>query len=293
RFAPTQRIVIVAVAGAIGLLSPLSSNLYTPAVPAVARDLDVSTDAVNLTITSYLVLQGVSPTLWSAVGDSTGRRLLYLAALAVYLASCVGLALSRDYPAVVALRAVQAVGSASTTAIGASLIGDLIHVSRRVKYMGSYSALGGPGTAFGPVGGGLFAQYTGWRGMFVFLAALAACLLLFTALLLPETKRGIVGDGSVRPPSYLRVPLKWLDAPKSDGEANGAKAGARFRIDIGAPVRLLVEPECLCIVVFTGICYTVWQVTMVATATLYAERYGLDEMSIGLRALKAVVTLLR
>ncbi|WYZ41967.1 hypothetical protein EsH8_V_000862 [Colletotrichum jinshuiense] len=282
RFAPTQRIVIIAVASTIGLLSPLSSNLYTPAIPAVARDLNVSTDAINLTITSYLVLQGISPTLWSAIGDSTGRRLLYLIALTVYLASCIGLALSRTYPAVVALRAVQAIGSASTTAIGASLIGDLIHVSRRGKYMGNYSALGGAGTAFGPVIGGLFAQYTGWRGMFIFLTALAAFLLLFTALLLPETKRGIVDDGSVRPPRYLRAPLRWLDAPKSSDVAADAKTGAKFRIDIGAPVRLLVEPECLCIVLFAGICYTVWQVTMVATATLYAERYGLNEMSIGL-----------
>ncbi|KZL73685.1 MFS multidrug transporter [Colletotrichum tofieldiae] len=281
RFAPTQRIVIIAVASTIGLLSPLSSNLYTPAIPAVARDLNVSTDAINLTITSYLVLQGISPTLWSAIGDSTGRRLLYLIALTVYLGSCIGLALSYTYPAVVALRAIQAIGSASTTAIGASLIGDLIHVSRRGKYMGNYSALGGAGTAFGPVIGGLFAQYTGWRGMFIFLSALAAFLLLFTALLLPETKRGIVDDGTVHPPRYLRTPVKWLDAAKSSDRAV-ERTGAKFRIDLGAPVRLLVEPECVCIVLFAGVCYTVWQVTMVATATLYAERYGLNEMSIGL-----------
>ncbi|KAK6216959.1 major facilitator superfamily transporter [Colletotrichum tabaci] len=285
RFAPNQRIIIIAVASTIGMLSPLSSNLYTPAIPAVARDLGVSTDAINLTITSYLVLQGISPTLWSSIGDSTGRRLLYLIALTIYLASCIGLALSYNYPAVVALRAIQAIGSASTTAIGASLIGDLIHVSRRGKYMGNYSALGGASTAFGPVIGGLFAQYTGWRGMFIFMSAFAAFLLLFTALLLPETKRGIVDDGSVHAPRYLRAPIKWLDAPKkspTDAAAVARPAAAKFRIDIGAPVRLLVEPECLCIVLFTGVCYTVWQVTMVATATLYAERYGLNELSIGL-----------
>ncbi|KAF6825965.1 major facilitator superfamily transporter [Colletotrichum plurivorum] len=280
-FVSTQRIIIIAVASTIGMLSPLSSNLYTPAIPAVARDLGVSTDAINLTITSYLVLQGLSPTLWSAIGDSTGRRPLYLVALTVYLASCLGLALSRTYPAVIALRAVQAVGSASTTAIGASLIGDLIHVSRRGKYMANYSALGGASTALGPVVGGLFAQYTGWRGMFVFLSAFTGFLLIFTALLLPETKRSVVDDGSVRAPRYLRAPLKWLDAPKTTLTPT-APAAAKFRIDFGAPVRLLVEPECLCIVLFTGVSYTVWQVTMVATATLYAERYGLDELSIGL-----------
>lgn len=281
KFAPKQRIIIVAVASTIGLLSPFSSNLYAPAIPAIAEDLHVSTDAINLTITSYLVLQGISPTLWSAIGDSTGRRLLYIIALTIYLGSCIGLALSHAYPAVIALRAMQAIGSASTTAIGASLIGDLIHVSHRGKYMSNYSALGGAGTAFSPVVGGLFAQYTGWRGMFVFLSAMAGFLLVFTVLLLPETKRDIVEDGTVPAPRHLQPLIRWLDALKSSDRAL-EKPEARFRIDIAAPVRLLIEPECLCIAIFAGVCYAVWQVTMVATATLYAERYGLDELSIGL-----------
>ncbi|TLS26456.1 hypothetical protein PpBr36_05519 [Pyricularia pennisetigena] len=282
KFGPKQRIVIIAIASTIGVLSPLSSNLYTPAIPAVAEDLGVSTDAVNLTITSYLILQGISPTLWSVVGDNTGRRLLYLIALTVYLGSCVGLALSPNYPAVLALRAVQAVGSASTTAIGASLIGDLIHVSQRGGWMGNYSAMGGAGTAFGPVLGGLFAQYTGWRGMFVFMAALAGFLLVTTALLLPETKRDIVHDGSVPAPWYLQPPVKWLDAPRSGHHATARANAGRFKMDLKAPVRLLVEPECLCVVLFTGVIFAVWQATMVATATLYSERYGLSETNIGL-----------
>lgn len=282
KFGPKQRLVIIAIASTIGVLSPLSSNLYTPAIPAVAKDLGVSTDAINLTITSYLVLQGISPTLWSVIGDNTGRRLLYLIALTVYLGSCVGLALSPNYPSVLALRAVQAVGSASTTAIGASLIGDLIHVSQRGGWMGNYSAMGGAGTAFGPVLGGLFAQYTGWRGMFVFMAALAAFLLMTTAVLLPETKRDIVHDGSVPAPWYLQAPIKWLDAPKSTGHATGRATAGKFKIDLKAPVRLLVEPECLCVVLFTGVIFAVWQATMVATATLYSERYSLSETNIGL-----------
>ncbi|TLD12492.1 uncharacterized protein PgNI_02766 [Pyricularia grisea] len=282
RFGPKQRVVIIAIASTIGVLSPLSSNLYTPAIPAVAKDLGVSTDAINLTITSYLILQGISPTLWSVIGDNTGRRLLYLIALTVYLGSCVGLALSPNYASVLALRAVQAVGSASTTAIGASLIGDLIHVSQRGGWMGNYSAMGGAGTAFGPVLGGLFAQYTGWRGMFVFMAALAAFLLMTTAFLLPETKRDIVDDGSVPAPWYLQAPIKWLDAPKSGDCATGRTTTGKFKIDLKAPVRLLVEPECLCVVLFTGVIFAVWQATMVATATLYSERYGLSETNIGL-----------
>ncbi|GME36964.1 hypothetical protein OIDMADRAFT_135607 [Neofusicoccum parvum] len=220
--------------------------------------------------------------LWSAIGDSVGRRPLYLATLTIYLGACLGLSLCSTYASVVVLRALQAAGSASTTAIGAGLIGDLVHTSRRGQFMGNYSALAGFATAFGPVLGGVFAQYTGWHGIFFFLLGLAASLLALVALLVPETMRSIVGDGSVAPPRYLRPPLLWLDAPKPPTTEAQSLPRKPFKVDIVATLRLLMEPEVLCSVMFTGVCYTVWQMSMVATATLYSERYGLSELYIGL-----------
>ncbi|MCJ1324215.1 hypothetical protein MMC10_000877 [Thelotrema lepadinum] len=281
-FTPRQRIIIISIASVVGLLSPLSSNLYVPAIPAVARDLGVTTNAVNLTITSYLIFQGLSPTLWSAIGDSVGRRPLYVAMLSIYLLSCLGLALSQNYATLIALRAIQAMGSASTTAVGAGLISDLIHVSRRGKYMGNYSALAGLSTALGPVLGGVFAQYTGWRGIFYFLVGLTGFLVLLVILLLPETMRKIVSDGHVSTLKMWRPPIKCLDAPKTSSNYPSGFRGNHFSIDFRAPTRLLREPEILCCVMFTGVCYTVWQMTMVATATLYSERYSLSEFHIGL-----------
>ncbi|EOD46770.1 putative mfs multidrug protein [Neofusicoccum parvum UCRNP2] len=220
--------------------------------------------------------------LWSAIGDSVGRRPLYLATLTIYLGACLGLSLCSTYSSVMALRALQAAGSASTTAIGAGLIGDLVHASRRGQFMGNYSALAGFATAFGPVLGGVFAQYTGWHGIFFFLLGLAASLLALVALLVPETMRSIVGDGSVAPPRYLRPPLLWLDAPKTPPTETQSLPRKPFKVDIVATLRLLMEPEVLCSVMFTGVCYTVWQMSMVATASLYSERYGLTELYIGL-----------
>ena len=280
KFSSRQKAIIVSIASIVGLLSPLSSNLYTPAIPTIARDLHVSTGAINLTITSYLILQGLSPTLWGAIGDSVGRRPLYIICLTVYFGSCLGLSLCNTYAGIVALRALQAVGSASTTAIGAGLIGDLVHSSRRGSFMGNYSALGGAATAFGPVLGGLFAQYTGWHGIFLFLLGLSASLLIITILFVPETMRAIVSDGSIAPPRYLRPIFTTLDAPKA--QANDALRHNPIKVDFLGPLRLLLEPEVLCCIIFTGTCYTVWNMTMIATAPIYAGRYGLKEVYIGL-----------
>ena len=94
--------------------------------------------------------------------------------------------------------------------------------------------------------------------------------------------RKIVGDGHVSTLKLWRPPIKWLDAPKKSSHHPSGFQGNHFSIDFRAPVRLLREPEILCCVIFTGVCYTVWQMTMVATATLYSERYGLSEFQIGL-----------
>ncbi|KAI0849385.1 major facilitator superfamily transporter [Daldinia vernicosa] len=279
-FSSRQRAIIIAIASIIGLLSPLSSNLYTPAIPSIADDLGVSKGSINLTVTSYLVLQGISPMLWSTIGDRVGRRPLYLITLLVYLGACIGLSFCRSFGLMIGLRAIQAIGSSPTTSIGAGVIGDLVDSRRRGRYMGFYSALGGFATAFGPVLGGVFAQYTGWHGIFWFLLALTSMLLLITVLVMPETKRSIVGNGQIECSPYWRPLFPYLDAPKQIKRVEKINHSTVGFLPIG--FRLLASPEVFCCVVFTGVCYAVWQMTMVAAATLYSERYFLQERDIGL-----------
>lgn len=65
------------------LFSPLSANIYLPALPLVADELNVSTQAVNLSVTLFMVFQGIMPTFWGAICDVRGRRPVYLATFTV------------------------------------------------------------------------------------------------------------------------------------------------------------------------------------------------------------------
>lgn len=82
------------------------------------QDLSVSIDAVSLTITSYLIIQGVSPLLWGSLSDTVGRRPIYIASFTVYIISNIVLSLSPNFPVLLAFRGLQAAGSASTVSIG-------------------------------------------------------------------------------------------------------------------------------------------------------------------------------
>jgi hypothetical protein len=58
-FTRHQKIFIVFMASWAGFFSPVSGQIYFPALNALARDLNVSNSLINLTLTSYMVAQAL------------------------------------------------------------------------------------------------------------------------------------------------------------------------------------------------------------------------------------------
>lgn len=88
-----KRGLIVLAASLAGFFSPLSASIYYSALPVIAHDFHVSNSKVNLTVTTYLIIQGLAPMITAGFGDSAGRRPAYAICFIVYLAANLGLAL--------------------------------------------------------------------------------------------------------------------------------------------------------------------------------------------------------
>lgn len=110
-FSKSSKRWIVFLIALAGFFSPLSANIYFPSLNYLAQDLNVSLELVNLTITAYLVCQGIVPSIVGDIADTAGRRPVYIAAFVVYLAANIGLALQKSYPALLILRILQSSGS--------------------------------------------------------------------------------------------------------------------------------------------------------------------------------------
>jgi hypothetical protein len=54
-FTSTQKRLIILTAALASSFSPLSANIYYPALNSIAKDLRVSPSQINLTITTYMV----------------------------------------------------------------------------------------------------------------------------------------------------------------------------------------------------------------------------------------------
>ncbi|KAF7724548.1 hypothetical protein EC973_000925 [Apophysomyces ossiformis] len=162
-FTSSQVKLIVGITCLAGTLSGLSANIYFPALGAIQRDLNTTTQAVNLTVTVYLIFQALSPTFWGSLADKWGRRPVYILTLSIYIGACIGLALTPVYWLLLVLRMLQPFGSSSTIAIGAGVVGDVVESSKRGGYYGITNAAQLLGIIIGPVIGGIMAEELSWR----------------------------------------------------------------------------------------------------------------------------------
>lgn len=83
-----------------------------------SQEFGTSHQVASLTITSYQLIQGVTPLIWGTLSDKLGRRQVYVYSFAVYIVANVVLSFSPNLPILFAFRGLQAFGSASAISIG-------------------------------------------------------------------------------------------------------------------------------------------------------------------------------
>ncbi|KAK7956101.1 uncharacterized protein PG986_005323 [Apiospora aurea] len=187
--------------GYLCLVSSLSATIYFPLIPLLVTHYNTSVQAVNLTITLYVVFQGVAPSFWSPASDSLGRRPVFLGTFAVFAAASAGLCFSgRSLAALAVLRALQSVGGSAVLSISYGVVSDIVTHAERGSMLGPMMASANLGPCMGPVLGGSVTYAAGgqdFQWCFRALAIVGGSALLLVGWTLPETNRGIVGNGSV------------------------------------------------------------------------------------------------
>ncbi|CAO2648591.1 Nn.00g078580.m01.CDS01 [Neocucurbitaria sp. VM-36] len=279
-----EKWIIVAMVALAGFYSPLPANIYFPAIPTLAHAFHQTPEAINQTVTIYLIFQGISPMLWGPLSDRHGRRLVYLCCLSILVASSIGMALcpTSHFWLLLFLRCFQSGGSASTIALGAGVIGDISTSKERGGYFGMFNL--GPMLApcIAPAMGGALSQGLGWRSIFWCIVIMVAVCLLCIALFLPETLRSIAGNGSVRVPRHLRavVPIVGRKEYLETGDGEFTRAKTKHSVN---PFVLFTYPDVIVLLTFTGLVYAVNYTITATISSSFAKIYpDLSETVLGL-----------
>ncbi|QDS73084.1 hypothetical protein FKW77_000172 [Venturia effusa] len=264
------------------VFSPLSSNIYFPALNDIAESLNTPASLVALTISIYMIFQGLAPSFWGPLADSYGRRPIFLSTLSVYLLANIALAQSKSFAMLMLFRGIQAIGSSSTIAIGAGVIGDIALGAERGGFMGLFGGIRMFGQAIGPVFGGILTQYLGFRSIFWFLTGFAALVIVMLALYLPETLRKIAGNGSRRLYGIYRPVLGHSKQGTAIPELERYKPSDISLRTLTDPFKLLAEKDVLVSLIFGAITYSIWSMITSSTPSLWGAAYNLNNLQLGL-----------
>ncbi|KAJ5148396.1 florfenicol exporter [Penicillium atrosanguineum] len=251
----------------------------------LAKDLNTSLTNISLTITTYMVFQGISPTIVGGLSDRYGRRPAYLLCFVVYIAANIGLALQTNYAALLVLRCVQSAGSSGTTALSNGVVSDVATRQQRGSYVG-LAALGSSlGPALGPLIGGLLNHFLGWRAIFWFLAIYGGVMLFIYLIFIPETCRNIVGNGSV-PPQRWNRPLiavfRQRRLGKDSANLSRETIVRKMRPGILSSIPILLEKENLLMLFFGGIFYAGFYIIITGLPAQLSLTYNYNSIQVGL-----------
>ena len=184
---PANSLAVTALLAALVALGPISTDLYLPSLPALARGFGASVGEVQLTLSVFLAGFAVAQLAYGPLSDRFGRRPVLLGGLVLYVAAGVACALASSMGVLIAARGVQAIGACAGPVLARAIVRD-VHgregAARVLAYMAAAMALA---PALGPILGGFVELWFGWRANFVLLVLYGAAGLAAAAAFLPET----------------------------------------------------------------------------------------------------------
>jgi len=168
-------------------MGPAAIDMYVPALPLIAADLDVSVASTQLTLTTFLIGLGAGQLIAGPLSDNFGRRPPLLASVAVYAAAGVACAFADAIPVLATARFAQGLAAAAGIVISRAIIRDLYSGPALARTYSRLYMVIGIAPIVAPVVGTQVLRFTSWRGIFAILVCFAAALLVAAAIRLPET----------------------------------------------------------------------------------------------------------
>lgn len=173
--------------GLMCALPAISTDIYLPSLPDVARDLQTSATAAQLTMTAMMIGGAVGQLVIGPLSDRFGRRRPVLVGVALHVVTSVLCALAPAIVPLIGLRAAQGFFNASATVVAMAVIRDRFVGSDASRLMSRLMLVIGVAPLFAPSIGGLIAGQLGWRAVFGALGLFGVVLWFAVWLRLPET----------------------------------------------------------------------------------------------------------
>ena len=188
---------IIPLLAGLQAFSPLSLDMYLPALPQISEQLASTESRVQLSISSYLIGLFFGMLLFGPLSDKFGRRRLLLVGIFIYVIAGLGCALTDSVNNLIAWRFVQALGGAAASILARTIVRDIFELNEAAKALSNMHLITMLAALAAPVSGSVLILTASWRWLFFLLAAFASLWACLIAWKVPETHHGAGRNSSL------------------------------------------------------------------------------------------------
>ena len=144
----------------------LDNTVVNVALPSIQRDLHISVEELEWIVNGYALTFAVLMLTGGKLADLLGRRLIFVAGLAIFTASSLACGLADSAAMLIGARVVQGVGAALMNPATLSIITATFPPRQRGMAIGIWAGVSAMALAIGPLVGGILAEKISWGWIF-------------------------------------------------------------------------------------------------------------------------------
>ena len=186
---PTLTPVLLILLALLSSFTPLSIDMYLPALPTIAADLEGTAGDIQLTLSAFMIAFGLGQIFYGPAGDRFGRRPVILVGLVIYVLTSIGCAFAGEAGQLVGLRFLQGLAACGGVVLARTMVRDLAEKDQAARAMSLMMACTSLAPMLAPLIGGQVLWFLGWRAIFWVLAGFGVVALAAAWWRLPETLR--------------------------------------------------------------------------------------------------------
>ncbi|PYF06444.1 Bcr/CflA family multidrug efflux MFS transporter [Ureibacillus chungkukjangi] len=175
------------VLGFLSALAPFSMDMYLPALPTLASDLNTSASAVQLSLMFCLLGLALGQLISGPLSDGYGRRKPLIIGMTVFIVASILCAFTSSIVVLCLLRLIQGLAGATGIVISRAIVRDYYTGYEMTKFFALLMLVNSIAPIIAPTVGGQVLRFTSWQGIFVILSIIGAGILLGVIFKLTES----------------------------------------------------------------------------------------------------------
>jgi len=148
-------------------LGRLDQTIVNLALPKIIQEYGITVSSAGWIATAYILANAVFVPIWGKLGDTIGRKKIYIFGFAVFIMGSVLAGLAWNLPSMIVFRVIQAIAGSADYPTAMAIIAVTFPAGKqRAQALGLWSASFAAAAVFGPLVGGPLIDNFNWRSVF-------------------------------------------------------------------------------------------------------------------------------